>query len=134
LVGLGYGEQEIAPEVYLSLTRFPAPEITIVDAIEASGLVLDGAGATMPLWDQVDLGVVSEVRANSGFIIDSPADVGGYPEFTSGAIPADTDHDGMTDSWEQAMNLDPKDPTDGNEDMDDNGYSNIEEYLFSLLK
>jgi subtilase family serine protease len=41
----------------------------------------------------------------------------------------DTDSDGMPDQWEIDYNLDPLDPTDASSDPDNDGYTNIEEYL-----
>ena len=46
--------------------------------------------------------------------------------------PADTDHDGMPDAWEQAHGLDPRNPSDRNADPDGNGYTSLEDYLNSL--
>jgi len=44
----------------------------------------------------------------------------------------DTDSDGMPDEWEQANGLNPDDPADGNGDMNNDGYTNLEDYLNSL--
>ena len=44
-------------------------------------------------------------------------------------VPVDSDQDGIEDSWETAAGLDPNNATDGNEDRDDDGYTNLEEYL-----
>jgi len=41
----------------------------------------------------------------------------------------DTDSDGMPDKWEIDYNLDPTDPNDASSDPDNDGYTNIEEYL-----
>lgn len=40
----------------------------------------------------------------------------------------DTDNDGMPDWWEKKYGLDPRDPTDSDEDIDGDGYTNLEEY------
>lgn len=45
----------------------------------------------------------------------------------------DTDHDGMPDDWERQKGLDPGDPSDGSKDRDGDGYTNMEEYLHSLI-
>ena len=39
----------------------------------------------------------------------------------------------MPDAWEQAHGLDPAKAADGNEDQDGDGYTNLEEYLNSLV-
>jgi len=39
----------------------------------------------------------------------------------------------MPDSWEKANGLNPGDPSDGNGDLDNDGYTNLEEYLNGLV-
>jgi outer membrane cobalamin receptor len=51
-----------------------------------------------------------------------------------GAAPADADHDGMSDVWEQAHGFDTHNPADGKADADNDGYTNLEEYLHSLTE
>ena len=46
----------------------------------------------------------------------------------------DSDRDGMPDSWEMAQGLNPRDPADRNTDRNCDGYTNLEEYLDSLVK
>jgi pectate lyase len=132
IVGFRWGEEGVAPEKYRSHTKFETPPITVSSAAEARDIVLAEAGATSPQRDAVDKRVVNDVKNGTGSIIDSPDDVGGYPELTSGTLPVDTDHDGMPDDWELNSGLDPKDASDGNSDLDRDGYTNIEEYLHSL--
>ncbi|MCP9235270.1 hypothetical protein [Lewinella sp. JB7] len=43
-------------------------------------------------------------------------------------MPADTDHDGIPDDWENANGLDPNDPDDRNTVATD-GYTMLEKYL-----
>ncbi|HET6162537.1 MAG TPA: pectate lyase, partial [Planctomycetota bacterium] len=74
------------------------------------------------------------VRAGDGRIIDSPQQVGGWPEMKSAPAPADADSDGMPDAWESAHGLDPKDAADAAKDRDGDGYSNVEEWLNELAK
>jgi hypothetical protein len=88
----------------------------------------------MPQRDAVDSRIIGEVKSRSGRIIDSPEQAGGYPRLESGAAPVDSDHDGMPDDWEKAHGLDPGNDANGGEDSDGDGYTNIEEYLHSLLR
>ena len=39
----------------------------------------------------------------------------------------------MPDEWEKRRQLNPSDPRDGNADRDADGYTNLEEYLGSLV-
>ena len=41
----------------------------------------------------------------------------------------DTDRDGMPDAWESQHALNPADPADGPTDRDNDGYTNLEEFL-----
>jgi hypothetical protein len=121
-----------ASEKYRATTPFSTAPITTSTAEEARELVLAGAGATLPRRDRVDIRVVDEVRRGTGAIIDSPAQVGGYPPYAGGPAPPDADGDGMSDEWERRMGLDAANPADGSRDADGDGYSNVEEYLHSL--
>ncbi|MHC4534088.1 MAG: pectate lyase family protein [Planctomycetota bacterium] len=132
IVGFRWGEEGVAPEKYRSHTKFETPSISSTSPMEARDVVLANAGATIPQRDAVDLRIVNDVMNGTGSIIDSPDDVGGYPKLTSGTPPVDTDHDGMPDEWESNRGLDPEDASDGNGDLDSDGYTNIEEYLHSL--
>ncbi|MFZ2148145.1 MAG: hypothetical protein WAV28_13080 [Sedimentisphaerales bacterium] len=134
IVGFGWGEKGVAPEKYRSHTKFETPPITTIRATEAREKVLAKAGATAPQRDVVDSRVVDDVKKGTGSIIDSPDDVGGYPKLASGIPPIDSDHDGMPDDWELKMGLDTKDASDGNGDLDEDGYTNIEKYLHSLSR
>ena len=97
---------------------FPVAPVTTHSASEAYEAVLAGAGATRPRRDAVDARVVAEVRRGGATvgngIIDSPAQVGGWPDLKSAPAPRDTDGDGMPDDWENARGLNPRDPSDRN--------------------
>jgi hypothetical protein len=56
------------------------------------------------------------------------------PELQTAAPAADSDGDGMSDAWEQQNGLNPNDAADGPQDRDGDGYTNVEEYLNSLVK
>ena len=129
---LGEPKPEV-PAGYAAAGPFPLASITATDARTAADLVLRNAGATRPRRDAVDERVVGDVTNGTGRIIDSPAEVGGYPPYASGAAPRDSDADGMPDDWEMDSGLDPRNPRDNILDNDGDGYTNVEEYLHSLL-
>lgn len=56
-----------------------------------------------------------------------------FPAYSSGATPTDTDQDGMPDSWENAKGSNPTNPSDAHGDSDNDGYTNIEEYINSFF-
>jgi len=115
--------------------RLPGPlevaSVTTEPPDIAYRLVLEGAGATRPRGDPVDMRIMSEVRSGTGRIIDSQRDVGGWPEYRSGKLPLDTDNDGMPDDWERKSGLNPE-LADDKGDADGDGYTNLEEYLNGL--
>jgi hypothetical protein len=105
--------------------------------------VLAGVGCVVPTRDPIDQRIIQEVQSRTGTIIDVQ---GGYPHGTpystsqvawqvlncNTAAPADTDHDGMPDTYETAHGLNPADPTD-RATLAANGYPNLENYLNSLV-
>jgi len=133
VVKYGWDEQQRAPEQYRSNSPFAVPPVTTTSADDAFEQVLASSGATMPVRDGVDARVTADARNKTGAIIDSPAQVGGYPELASETPPSDSDHDGMPDDWEKQKGLDPNSLADANNDLDGDGYTNIEQYLHSLL-
>jgi hypothetical protein len=94
--------------------------------------VLAGAGASK-VRDAVDLRVVAGVKAKTGRLINTQADVGGWPALKSGRAWADGDGDGMPDAWETAKGFDPKDGSDGARDRDGDGFTNLEDWLNGLV-
>ena len=111
-----------------------ASGITTHPATEAYDLVLDNAGAIAPMRDAVDKRVIQSVRDNTGSIIDSQDDVGGWPTYARGTAPVDSDHDGMPDDWEKSHGLNPNDLSDSSGvDIDTRGYTNIEVYINGLF-
>jgi hypothetical protein len=104
---------------------FSTPAITTHTSEEAYDLVLARAGA-FPR-DVVTLRTVDEVQQRTGsWGREVPPDL--MAGLTPTAAPADTDRDGMPDTWESARGLDPG-VADHNGDDDGDGYTNIEEYL-----
>jgi pectate lyase len=116
---------------------FPIPAAfaaTTEPVDEAYEHVLAAAGAFPWRRDAADCRVVQGVRTQTGRIINSQSEVGGWPELKSAPAPLDTDGDGIPDEWEKAHGLDPKDPHDAASlAPDGSGYSNLEIYLNSLI-
>jgi len=144
---------DASDSIPITQTRFSAPSLASeTDAFQAYIDVLAKAGARMPVLDSVDQRLIGYAQGtaflpdNIGEVItDYPPhptgkpliqhenDVGGYSIYNSGTAPVDTDRDGMPDAWETQNGLDPSDPSDGSKDADGDGYTNVEEYLNSLL-
>ncbi len=101
-------------------------------ATDAMNRVLQSAGASHPR-DAADQRLVEGVRMQTNRLIDSQTQVGGWPELSSTRAPADSDGDGMPDEWETSNGLDAKDSSDGNKDRDVDGFTNLEEYLNSIV-
>ena len=104
--------------------------------------VLDVAGASLSR-DAVDSRVVDNVR-NGTFsfngsaggtkgIIDSQADVGGWPLLNTTMAPTDSSNDGMPDDWKTAKKLDSNEKQTNGNDLS-SGYDNVEVYINSLVE
>jgi pectate lyase len=110
----------------------PYHAATSKDAESSYSAVLAAAGASL-VRDSVDARIVADVQAGTGRIIDDVSEVGGWPVHRSGKAPVDSDGDGMPDDWEARLGLDPGDKSDGSSDPDGDGYTNLEDYLNSLV-
>lgn len=107
---------------------------SIESAQDAYESCLKHSGCSL-VRDAVDERLIESIRNNTGKVIDSQDEVGGWDRYQSIVRPShfDTDRDGMADEWERALGLDPDDPSDGNDDRSNNGFTNLEEYLNSLV-
>lgn len=126
-----------------SNTEYAVTKVTTHTATTAFDKVLKLVGASLHR-DAIDTRITNEAK-NGTFtytgsvlggkgIIDSPADVGGYPTYNNGTAPQDTDGDGMPDAWENANSLNPNDASDGASLANDgSGYTNLENYMNSLV-
>ena len=136
---------------------FPMAPVNIIPAAQAYDFVLDNAGATLPKRDAVDERVTRQVRTGEmGYvknldpddfyqfkyrrlpadswkvgIITDIAQVGGYPEY-KGKPYKDSDNDGMPDSYEKQVGLDPNNAEDAKGDLNGDGYTNIEMYIYNI--
>lgn len=130
---------------YIVEQPFFEPHIRTQTAAEAYDDVLNNVGCTVPRLDRHDQRILAEVRSGmcayrgsrTGLpgLPDSQADVGGWEDYPVVHRPPDwdVDGDGMPDDWERSRGLDPRDPDDGSADRDGDRYTNLEEYLGSLL-
>lgn len=120
---------------------FPFATVRTESARRAYKSVLKNAGAILPRRDSHDNRIIAEARsgkcaygdsygAGTG-IIDSQNSVGGWPLLRTYEVQADTDGDGMPDSWELKKGLNPSDPEDRNR-LAVSGYTMLEEYINDL--
>ena len=124
---------------YITTTHHPVSmPVTTTSAFEAYDQVLADSGNNKGLncdgtffsrRDAIDQRVANDVKQGTGRIIDDPSDVGGWPSIAEGIGCADSDHDGMPDEWENLHGLNPNDSSDNIQDSNNDGYTNIEEYL-----
>lgn len=115
---------------------FDYPAITPMTAAEAYDSVVSSAGASLHR-DQVDDYLINELTSlgtNGAIISDEMLlPTAGPGVVNGGAAPLDTDQDGIPDEWEQRYYFDAADPEDRNGDADEDGYTNLEEYLQELV-
>lgn len=121
------------PEMRVERKVFSGSGIDITKPRDLLEVVLPAAGAISPQRDSIDARIIGSITANSGSVIDSPADVGGYEITPVISAPLDSDRDGMSDAWEIEQQLDPGDRSDRNSDNDNDGYTALEEYLNGLI-
>lgn len=127
-----------------AFTPIPFVYTTTHSAEEAFERVLEYAGASLSrdIHDETMVhdareGVVTTTSRATGLInnqdeamyIDGTS---GWPVLNSTEAPVDTDGDGMPDEWETENGLDPNNPEDG-KIMGEDGYTNLENYLNSLV-
>lgn len=118
-------------QVQTVVAPFSAQPVKTTSAQSAYESVLGAVGASLPRRDSADARIVDQVRRRQGAIIDSQAQVGGWPVLNSKPAPVDSDDDGMPDSWERRHGFNPRDPSDGANDRNGDGYTNLEEYVNS---
>jgi len=152
---MAYDEAKTYFDKMKSDKPYPMPWFhPFMKADEAYEYVLKNVGATLPIRDKVDERIVRTVKSGvpeyakglekkefyqfehrrlpvdsykKGIITDI-SQVGGYPEY-KGKPYVDTDKDGMPDKWEKKHGLNPNDPSDAKLDSNNDGYTNIEDYI-----
>jgi hypothetical protein len=141
---------------------FPHAALPIQPADKVLDAVLENAGATLPKRDAVDERVINMVRtgkvsakigpntenevSHAGYskdaiaellrliplgIITNPSQVGGYPDYRGEPI-KDLGPDGIPASWKKKYKLDEKDAALAQKDLQGDGYTVIEKYLYGL--
>jgi pectate lyase len=140
--GLGFSHahnyQDTTREKFEVSKRFDAGKYKLTrieSAKDAYESCLKYSGCSL-VRDTVDERFIKTIIDNTGKIIDSQKDVGGWDMYASVSRPADfdTDRDGMADAWERSAGLNPNDPADGNKDRNTDGFTNLEEYMNSLTR
>jgi hypothetical protein len=117
---------------YLQSAPLAVPPVTTDSAAAAYDKVLRYAGDSL-VRDVVDTRVVDGVRNRTGRLINSQADVGGWPQLAPGRPWVDRDGDGIPDDWERAHGLNARDARDGARVTAD-GYTNLEHWLNELAE
>jgi hypothetical protein len=116
---------------------FETAPVKTQSALSAYKSVLKNVGVVVPKRDKWEKRIVKEVEKgkvkNDNGHIDAVEEVGGWPILKIGKALIDSDNDGMPDKWEKRNNLNPYDFSDAADDRNNNGYSNIEDYLNNLM-
>lgn len=109
----------------------------LMPASEALQYVIENVGGSYPARDAVDEYLIDQLTSygTKGAIIVRESD-NGIPNnvgtVANGTPPIDSDRDGMPDYWEIAFGTNPNE-ANPNDDADQDGYTNIENYLNWLV-
>ena len=118
----------------LSKPTHVAPvKVVLETAADAYKKVAAQAGASLHR-DAIDSRIISYLHSlgTKGEIFKTEAAAGGQGTIQPAKAPQDTDGDGIPDTWEQKMKLNPNDPTDATK-LSKRSYTNIEEYFNEWL-
>lgn len=105
---------------------FLMPAITTHSSAEAYDLVLKKTGA-WPRDSMISRTINDIIRGTGGYGNLSEEFITTGPQ-----TPDDSDYDGMPDFWEQAMGFNPNNADDNIDDHDNDGYTNVEEFINDL--
>jgi len=103
----------------------------------SNGLNWDCVGASRPQRDVVDDRVIHEYETSSGQVgifANHTRDYSMYGESSAWGADHDGDSDGMADNWEVANGLNPNEGGDYRDDLDGDGYTNLEEYINEMAR
>jgi pectate lyase len=135
----------VRPSEYGKVVTTPhsTPAVTTTTALQAYNDVLAQAGASTRVdcngasvlrRDSVDLRIVEDVENGTGTLLDDPSQQGGWPVLATGTACADTDHDGIPNTWETSCSsalggLSNTNGSDGAQTVSSTGYTKLEHYL-----
>lgn len=105
--------------------------ISIKPVSEVLNYVLENVGNSIKR-DETDTRIINDVINRTGSLKSSVASAGGYSLINTGSSYQDSDKDGMFDDWETSIGLDSNNASDGKDDYNDDGYTNLEEFLTLL--
>jgi pectate lyase len=114
-------------------TPHVAYDQVLADAGASKGI--DCNGGWFSRRDTIDNLIVQTTRdrtcPSGGCYITNPSQVGGWPQLAAGTACADSDHDGMSDTWEtnQFGNILRGSSNNSSSDFDADGYTDLEEYI-----
>lgn len=136
--------EKVEYETFVDKPFFPS-YVETQSAKAAYKNVLSDVGANQPFFDKHDNRIVDETlkgtftykgsKSGLGGMIDNEQDTGGWPNFASETRPSDwdTDHDGLPNWWEKAFGLNENsasgDFSDANQDTDEDGFTQLDNYL-----
>ncbi|WP_226627919.1 hypothetical protein [Alloyangia pacifica] len=105
----------------------------VMSSSEALDWILENVGARINgELSAIDQRIIDTVINDTGSLIDSPSDVGGYGNLQGSAALKDSDGDGIPDQYEKIIGSNAS-VSDANKDADGDGYTNIEDYINGLL-
>jgi hypothetical protein len=91
--------------------------------------IVKNAGATKPARDSDDQRIIQNLVTRKGNFLDDKELA--WPELDSGTSPADSDRDGIPDTWESKYfrEASKRASVSSSSDSDGDGYTDFEEYL-----
>jgi hypothetical protein len=119
-------------ESYLVATKEEAVwsgNIVPIPAANVFSTISPHIGASYPFRDSVDARAITNYSSGGDMIIDTPAQVGGYPVLAAGTPYTDSNNDGIDDTW-FAANVPGGDTST---DLAPSGYSWVEVWAEELL-
>ncbi len=128
------GEKYTPPTIVQEASNKPAIEVKVLSPEAAYQQIVKTGGASQ-FRDKTDQRLIEQLTSlgTKGQIIKTEEEVGGAGELKESKAEADTDRDGIPDSYESKNGLNPNDAKDGNT-LTKDGYTNLEVYLNQIVK